>query len=140
MIRVLITDDYRLWRIGVRTLLERENDINVVGEARDGQEAIEMAEQLSPDVILMDIKMPRVDGLEATGQIRTRQPHSRVVVFAMSWDEPLVRRAIENGASGYLPKDSQPQDLVNAIHAVYESKTFFDPRLSNFLVGNSPPA
>jgi DNA-binding NarL/FixJ family response regulator len=140
MIHVLITDDSWLWRVGIRTLLERDHDIAIVGEARDGQEAIDLTEQLAPDIVLMDIAMPRVDGLQATEHIRTRQPNSRVVVFAGDWEEPLVRRAVEKGARGYLPKDIQPDVLVSAVHAVYDNKTYFDPRLARWLATDTPAA
>ncbi len=140
MIRILITDDCWLWRVGIRTLLERDYDIDIVGEARDGQEAINLAEQLAPDVVLMDIQMPRVDGLKATEQISARRLKTRVLMFAGMWEEALVRQAVQNGAKGYLPKDVQPDELLSAVHAVYEDKTFFDPRVSHWLTSTTPAA
>jgi DNA-binding NarL/FixJ family response regulator len=136
MIRVLITDDHQLWRMGMRVLLQREQDIDVVGEARDGQEAVELADLLVPDIVLMDIRMPRMDGLRATEEIRARQPASRVVVCAASWDEPLVRQAVQSGAYGYLPKDIQPERMVSAVRAVYNKGTWFDPRVAQWAAGD----
>jgi DNA-binding NarL/FixJ family response regulator len=140
MIRVLITDDYRLWRLGVRAFLERDDDIAVVGEARDGQEAIDLAKQLSPDVVLMDIQMPHVDGLQAAEEIQAHQPNTRVVVLSGNWEEPQVRQAVQRGARGFLPKDIEPQVLVSAVHAVYENKTFFDSRLERWIASDTPAA
>ncbi len=121
MIRVLIVDDVRLWRIGVRTLLERQGDISVVGETRDGQEAIELAGRLSPDVILMDTRRPCAEGLGIIEQMRAQCPLSRIVLYSLAHDEPFVNAALDRGVSRYVSKDSQPDELVAAVRAVYDS-------------------
>ncbi len=135
MIRVLIADDHQLMRQGLRALLEKATDIEVVGDARDGQEAIEMAEKLSPDVLLMDIAMPILDGLRATERISTRQKNAKVLILSMYSDETLVRQALKNGAKGYLIKNGSREQLISAIRLVSQGKTYFSPGVSNLLPG-----
>jgi DNA-binding NarL/FixJ family response regulator len=131
MIRVLIIDDHQLVREGYRALLGREKDMQVVGEGRDGLAAVELADQLVPDVVLMDYKMPRLNGFDATERLRTNHSEIRVLVVAMSWEEPLVKEALEKGAQGYVPKDASFDELVSAIRAVHSGKTYLSPRISS---------
>ena len=105
-IRVLLVDDQRLMREGLRTLLELHRDLSVVGEASDGQEAEERTAQLQPDVVLMDLRMPRMDGVTATQRIKQRWPAVQVLVLTTFDDDELVFQSIEGGASGYVPKMS----------------------------------
>ncbi|MCL5950336.1 MAG: response regulator transcription factor [Chloroflexi bacterium] len=138
MIRVLIADDHQLMRQGLRALLEKANDIEVVGEARDGQEAIEQVERVSPDVILMDIAMPILDGLRATERINAHQNNARVLILSMYSDETLVRQALKNGAKGYLIKNGSREQLISAIRQVHGGGSFYSPGVSGLINGDSP--
>jgi NarL family two-component system response regulator LiaR len=126
-IRVLIVDDHTIVRKGIRALLTEIVGLEVVGEAADGQEAIVQADRLRPDVILMDLGMPRMDGIEATRQIKTRQPESRVLVMTSFATDEKVLPAIKAGALGYLLKESAPADLVQAIHQIYHGESSLHP-------------
>ena len=127
MIRVLIVDDHTIVRKGIRALLAEIADLEVVGEAADGQEAIVQADRLHPDVILMDLAMPRMDGIEATRQIKTRQPESRVLVMTSFATDEKVLPAIKAGALGYLLKESAPADLIEAIHQIQRGESSLHP-------------
>ncbi len=126
MIRVLIVDDHRLVRQGIRLLLEKAEDIQVVGEAGDGRDAVEVASRLAPDVILMDADMPNIDGLSATKMIRSLNIGARVIILSMFSDEVLLRKAQESGAAAYLVKKSDREELVAAIHSVFEKGSLTD--------------
>lgn len=130
MIRVLIADDNHLMREGFRALLRRAPDIEVVGEARDGHEAVEMAVQLLPDVITMDIKMPHLDGLRATQQIRAGCAPCRIIMVAMAWDKSLVQQALNSGATGYVAKAEAFEEVIPAIRAVYAGDTYFSQTIT----------
>jgi NarL family two-component system response regulator LiaR len=118
VIRVLIVDDHAVVRQGLRTFLELQEDIEVVGEAADGEQAIAAAIELEPDVVLMDLVMPRIDGVAAIERLRERVPASRVLVLTSFLDEDKVLPAVRAGAAGYLLKDVAPADLVRAIRTV----------------------
>lgn len=124
MIRVMIVDDHHLVRQGLRQLLESEFDIQVVAEAADGQEAVETAGQFRPDVIVMDVEIPGINGIEATGQIRKKHPETQVVMLSMHSDSVLIRQAFEQGARGYVLKKSIGVELINAIHTVCSGVTY----------------
>ena len=117
-VRVLLCDDQTLMRQGLRLLLHGEGGVNVVGEAADGAEALRLAAELQPDVALMDLRMPKMDGVEATRRMPTACPTVRVLVLTTYGDDALVRAALAAGASGYLLKDAEPSDIVAAIQAV----------------------
>jgi DNA-binding NarL/FixJ family response regulator len=117
-IRILIVDDQRLMREGLRTLLELESDLEVAAEAEDGQVAIEQYEALQPDVVLMDIRMPRLDGVEATRRLRQRWPAARVIILTTFDDDAYVFDGLRAGALGYLLKDVSGQELADAIRKV----------------------
>ncbi len=121
-IRVLIADDHLIVRKGIQSLLSTEDDIEVVGEAADGAQAVARAQTLKPDVILMDLVMPGMDGIEATRQITARDPATRVLVLTSFAADDKVFPAIKAGALGYLLKDSGPDDLVQAIHRVHRGE------------------
>ena len=121
-IRVLLTDDHAIVRKGVRALLATERDIQVVGEAGNGAEAVAKAETLCPDVILMDLMMPELDGIEATRQITANIPGARVIVLTSFAADDKVFPAIKAGALGYLLKDSGPEELLRAIRQVYRGE------------------
>ncbi len=129
-IRVLITDDHSIVRKGIRALLATEADIEVVGEAGDGAEAATQAQALRPDVILMDLVMPKVDGIEATRRILAQQPGMRILVLTSFAADDKVFPAIKAGALGYLLKDSGPDDLVQAIHQVYRGEPSLEPSIA----------
>jgi NarL family two-component system response regulator LiaR len=129
-IRVLIADDHAILRKGIRALLSTEAGIEVVGEAGDGVEALAQAESLEPDIILMDLVMPKMDGIEATRQVTARQPGVRVLVLTSFAADDKVFPAIKAGALGYILKDSGPDDLVQAIHQVYRGEPSLEPEIA----------
>ncbi len=127
MIRVLIVDDHRLFRQGLSALLSTARDMQIVGEARDGKEGIEMAGQLQPDVILMDIEMPGVDGLEAARALLASRTNARIVFLSMRTDREGVQQAAQTGARGYLVKNCSRQELTQAIRNVFEGGVACSP-------------
>jgi NarL family two-component system response regulator LiaR len=127
VIRVLIVDDHAVVRRGLRTFLELQHEIDVVGEAEDGDEAVAAVEELGPDVVLMDLVMPRVDGIEAIRQVRERRPATRVIALTSFVDDDKLFPAVRAGAAGYLLKDVQPQDLVAAIRTVHGGESLLHP-------------
>lgn len=129
-IRVVITDDHAIVRKGIRALLATENDIEVVGEASNGAEVVELAGKLLPDVILMDLVMPVKDGIEATREVTSRYPQVRVLVLTSFAADDKVFPAIKAGALGYLLKDSGPELLVRAIHDVYRGEPSLEPSIA----------
>jgi len=129
-ISVLLVDDHTIVRQGIRRLLEDEPDINVVGEAETGREAVEMAAQLLPDVAVMDISMPNLDGIEATRQITREQSSTRVLVLSGHRDVEYVERLTEAGAAGYLVKQSSMADLVEGIREIHRGNGYLSPCIS----------
>ena len=128
-IRLMLADDHKMLREGLRrSMVERGFD--VVGEARDGAEAVELANSLRPDVILMDVSMPEIDGVEATRQIRERQPDVRIVMLTMHADQDVLADAIRAGANGYLVKDCSTDEIASAIETVAGGETALSPRLA----------
>jgi DNA-binding NarL/FixJ family response regulator len=136
MIRIVIADDHHLVRQGIRALLEREADIQVVGEAGDGVEAVRLVESCQPDVVVMDISMPRMDGTLATEQLHTLYPQTPVVILSMYSDEALVRRALQIGARGYLLKRSVTEELLLAIRAAVRGEIYLSPAISSSVVAD----
>ncbi|MGA9115815.1 MAG: response regulator transcription factor [Bacteroidota bacterium] len=133
-IGVLIAEDHHLVRAALAALLRGEHDIHVAGEAADGLEAVEKAAQLHPRVVLMDISMPRLDGIEATARI-VQSPHPpRVLVLSQYDHEEYIRRVVQAGASGYILKNGSAEDLKNAIRAVARGEQFFAPSVSKVMV------
>ena len=133
-IRILLADDHTVMRSGLRLLLERQPGFQVVGEAADGRETVEMSDALKPDVVVLDIAMPNLNGIEAARQIAAKLPGTSIVILSMHSDESYVLRALKAGARAYLLKDSAESDLINAIKAVTEGKAFFSPAISKMLV------
>ncbi len=129
-IRILIADDHAIVRKGIRALLSTEPDIEVIGEAGNGAEAVALALKTSPDVILMDLVMPKVDGIEATRQITEQQPGARILVLTSFAADDKVFPAIKAGALGYLLKDSGPDALVQAIHQVHRGEPSLEPSIA----------
>ncbi|UCD43541.1 MAG: response regulator transcription factor [Chloroflexota bacterium] len=129
-ISVLIADDHAIVRNGIAALLATEEDINVIGEASNGKEAVRAASDLHPDVILMDLVMPEMDGIQAIQQIRTDDPDARILVMTSFATDEMVFPAIKSGALGYLLKDSSPEELVAAIHQVYRGEPSLHPQIA----------
>src|SRR5437016_9399559 len=133
-ITVMLAEDHTIVRQGIRTLLEAEKDLNVVGEADNGRQAVQMAKRLRPDVIVMDIGMPSLNGLEATRQISRQIPKSKVVVLSSYSDDEYVQQLTAAGATGYLIKQTAAQDLVMAIREAKKGNAFFSPAISRRLL------
>ncbi|SMB79329.1 response regulator [Deinococcus hopiensis] len=133
-IRVLIADDHRLFREGLRALLSVAGDIDVVGEAGDGQQAVELSARLAPDVIVMDIQMPRLSGLEATRQILRASLPPGILIVSMFDDDDNVFSAMQAGARGYLLKGAAPEDLLRAVAAVARGEALFGPGIAQRLM------
>jgi NarL family two-component system response regulator LiaR len=129
-IRVLIVDDHMMVREGIKSFLHQFEDITVVGEAENGVEAVEKAQRLSPDVVLMDLVMPQMDGIEATRRIKAAAPQARVLAISSFCTDELVFPALKAGAVGYLLKDSDPQDLVRSIREIHRGESFLHPSVA----------
>lgn len=134
MIRIVLADDHVVMRNGLRLLLERQPNFQVIAEAADGRQAVAICEKLRPDVLVLDIAMPNLNGIEAARQVSAKWPHTSIVILSMHADESYVLRALKAGARAYLLKDSAEADLINAIRAVNEGKAFFSPAISKMLV------
>ena len=132
--RILLADDHQLMRSGLRLVIEQQPDLTIVGEAADGREAVALAKSVRPDVAVMDISMPNLNGIEAAHQIIQSQPDIAVIVLSMHTDESYVLRALKAGAKGYLLKDSAEADLIAAVRAVARGKSFFSPAVSKVLL------
>ena len=133
-VRIVLADDHTVMRNGLRLLLERQPNLQVVGEASDGRQAVTLIENANPDVVIMDIAMPNLNGIEATRQIVTQNPRTAVAILSMHSDESYVIRALKAGARAYLLKDSAEADLLAAVRALTEGKSFFSPAISKILV------
>lgn len=133
-IRVLVVDDHAILRDGIRTLLERQAEIDVVGEASNGIEAISLVGKLQPDIVLMDIAMPEMDGLEATRRITDTHPDVRILILTQHDNREFIIPLLQAGASGYILKKSGGRELINAIHEVYEQGAFIEPTITRQLL------
>jgi len=131
VIRVLVADDHPVVRHGLCTMLEIEDDIVVVGRAADGEEAVAQALSVRPDIILMDVQMPNVDGIEAMRRIRARDPEARVIVLTTYRDEDYIFPSLRAGARGYLLKDASREELAEAIRAVHRGESLLDPQMAD---------
>jgi two-component system, NarL family, response regulator LiaR len=134
VIRVLIVDDHAIVRKGIRALLSESGGFEIVAEVADGKDAVRQAEETKPDVILMDLLMPGMDGIEATRQITSRQPEARILVLTSFAADNKLFPAIKAGAVGYLLKDSSPEDLVRAIHQVHRGEPALHPTIARKLL------
>ncbi len=141
MIKVILADDHHLVRQGIRSLLEKAGDIEVVAEAENGQEAIELTEKHQPDILVTDIGMPRLNGVQAAEQIQRLDLPTQVIILSMHSDETIVRQALRNGAAGYLLKDSVAEELLLAIRAAGRGEVYLSPTISKLVMNdfiNSP--
>ena len=133
-IKVLLADDHRIMREGLRSLIEKEADIKVVAEAAGGRTAVMLAMEVSPDVVIMDITMPDLNGIEATQQILSKVPNIKVLALSMHSDDYFVAAMLKARASGYLPKDCAAKELVQAIRAVIEGEIYLSPKVASVVV------
>jgi DNA-binding NarL/FixJ family response regulator len=133
-IKLLLAEDQTIVREGIHSLLEKSVDFEVVGEAEDGREAIKKVEELAPDIVLMDIRMPGLNGIEATGQIKKHFPNVKVIILSMHTDEEYIFEALRAGASGYILKHAAHEELFSAIRAAYENNIFLSPSVSKKVV------
>jgi two-component system response regulator NreC len=133
-IRLLVADDHKIFRQGIKKLLEEQNDLQVVGEAADGREAVKKAEELKPDLVLMDVAMADLNGLQATRLIKKSLPDAKVLMLTMHKNEEYVLQSFQAGASGYVLKEGAVEELVTAIHSVYGNKSFLSPTISKTVV------
>ena len=132
-IRILLADDHAVVRDGLRALLEKQPDMSVVAEANDGRDSIRLAEEQAPDVVIMDIAMPNLNGIEATRRILAANPRTAVVMLSMHQDESYVLRSLKAGAKGYLLKDSLRSDVIDAVRAVFQGRSFLTRKVSRML-------
>ena len=132
--RVLLADDHRLIRAGLRLLIRQHPDLEVIGEANDGREAVSMAEQLRPDVAVIDISMPHLNGIEVVRQVTSLDHSVATIILTMHSDDSYILRALQAGTKGYLLKDSADVDLITGIRAVAQGKSFFSPAVSKVLL------
>ena len=134
MIRIILADDHAVMRRGLKLVLEQQKDFEVVGEASDGRGAVDLADTARPDIAVLDITMPNLNGIEAARQICEKHPGVSIVVLSMHADESFVLRALKAGARGYLLKESAESDLISAVRLVAAGKSFFSPTVSRMLV------
>ncbi len=134
MIRVLIAEDHLMVRAGIRALLEKAGDIRVLGEASNGQEALAMAEELNPDVLIMDIMMPRLNGIQAAENVRDKKLPTQVLLLSMYSDEGFVHQALQCGVKGYVLKSSVSDELLWAVRAIASGQTYFSGPVSEIVV------
>ena len=133
-LKVLLADDHKLLRSGLKLLLQRNPGMQVVGEAADGEQTLKLYEQLQPDILLLDLSMPAMDGMECLKEIKSRYPESKVIVLTMHEDENYIKRAMEAGASAYVPKSAADTDLFKAIEAVQAGGIYLSQQDSNLLL------
>ena len=132
--RIILADDHGIVRKGLRFLLERQPDMEVIGEASDGREAVRLAEELDPNIVIMDIAMPLLNGIDATAQIVKRNPRIGVIMLSMHSDEGYLVRILTAGAKGYLLKDAAETDVVGAVQTVMRGRPFFSPQIAQTLL------
>ena len=144
-VKLLLADDHEIVRKGLRSVLEAQRDCEIVGEAADGRQAVAMAKELGPDIAILDISMPLLNGLEATRQILKMRPQTKVLILTVHESDPLIREVLDAGARGYILKTDAGRDLVTAVESLRRNKTFFTSRvaqmiLDGFLKGDSHDA
>lgn len=134
--KLILADDHHLVRQGLRSLLEKSDDITIIAEAENGQEAVSLTERLRPDVLVMDIAMPRLNGIQAAEQIRSLGLKTQVVILSMHFDETLVRQALRSGVRGYLLKNSVVEELMLAVRAAERGEIYLSPAVSEIVVSD----
>jgi two-component system response regulator NreC len=133
-IKLVVADDHKIFRQGITKLLEDESDLQVVGEAANGREAVKKTTELKPDVVLMDIAMANLNGLEATKQIKKVLPETKVIMLTMHKNEEYILQSFQAGASGFILKEGAVEELVNAIRSIHQDKSFLSPTISKTLI------
>ena len=133
-LKVLIADDHEIVRQGLRSMLEAQRDCQVVGEAGDGRQAVTLTKELNPDVVILDIGMPTLNGLEATRQILKMRPQTKVLILTMHESDSVIREVLDAGARGYILKTDAGRDLVTAVDSLRRNKTFFTSRVSQMIL------
>jgi two-component system response regulator NreC len=133
-VRLLVADDHKIFRQGIKKLLEEEADLQVVGEAADGREAVKKATELKPDLVLMDIAMANLNGLEATRQIKKVLPETKIIMVTMHKNEEYILQSFQAGASGFILKEGAVEELVHAIRSIHQDKSFLSPTISKTLI------
>ncbi len=136
-IRILLADDHKIFREGMRSLLEKEPNMVVIGEAGNGKETVKLAQELLPDVVIMDITMPDLNGIDATRQLKKKTPHTQVLCLSQHSERNFVLAMFEVGAAGYLLKDSAFDELARAIYAVYSNKIYISPQIAHYIIDES---
>lgn len=139
-VRVVVSDDHELFRRGLRMVLESEDDIEVVAEASDGRQAVDRVEELAPDVVLMDLRMPVMDGIEATRLIRASYPTTRIIVLTVSDEQDDIYAAVKAGANGYLLKEVSIEEVADAVRAVHRGQSLISPSLASRLLAELDPS
>ena len=135
-IKIILADDHLLVRNGIKSLLEEEATLEVIGEAANGQEALELAKELKPDLLIIDVRMPIMDGIEAVGHLHNYAPGTRAIVLSMHDSEEYILKSIKAGASGYLLKDTGKPEFIKAINTIYKGGKYFSGDISNVIVSN----
>jgi DNA-binding NarL/FixJ family response regulator len=143
-LKILIADDHEIVRKGLRAILEGQRELEIVGEAEDGRQAVAMAKELNPHIVVLDLAMPSLNGLEATKQIMKARPQTKVLILTMQEADPLIRDVLDAGARGYILKTDAGRDLLTAVEALRRNKTFFTSKvaqmiLEGFLKGDARP-
>jgi DNA-binding NarL/FixJ family response regulator len=133
-LKILLADDHEIVRKGLRAVVEAQRDCEVVGEASDGRQAVALAKELNPDVVILDVSMPQLNGLEATRQILKTRPQTKILILTMHETDPLIRGVLDAGARGYILKTDAGRDLVAAIESLRRNKTYFTSRVSQMIL------
>ena len=133
-IKVIIADDHKIMRDGLKSMLEKQRDIEIIAEASDGRTTVELAIKLKPDVIIMDVAMPDMNGIEATRQIIEKSPKIKVIALSMHSDKQFILEMLNAGASGYLLKDCAFHELINAIHSVASNRSYLSPEIADVMI------
>jgi len=135
-IKIILTDDHRIFRDGIKSLLSENEEIQIIGEASDGYELMEMLKMITPDLVIMDITMPKLSGIEVTKQITSLYPEMGILILSMHTNEEFVINSIKAGAQGYLPKDTSKEELLKAIHAIYNGGEYYSKNVSDSFLKN----
>jgi DNA-binding NarL/FixJ family response regulator len=135
-IKIILTDDHRIFRDGIKSLLSENEEIQIIGEASDGFELMEMLKMSTPDLVIMDITMPKLSGIEVTKQISSLYPEMGILILSMHTNEEFVINSIKAGAQGYLPKDTSKEELLKAIHAIYNGGEYYSKNVSDSFLKN----
>ena len=135
-IKIILADDHQIVRDGIKALLEKENNIKIIDEAADGEELLDKVKQHKPDIVLMDISMPKISGIEATKILSAKNPDVKVLILSMYLNEDFILNAIKSGAKGYLPKNTTKTELIEAINTINSGNEFFSQKVSSVIINS----